>query len=380
MSKEDDETVYGEEVMIKKSLISVLTIIVCILAVKADAVVRIVGASTECDTTNAGCNPIPLTVTTLCTVSCTRLSSPSFTDANRMWGTDTSNCRTSIDGGVTWTNCASNPDAASLYNYESSPDGGVLAAGLTNGGTRCKIYKSTNNAVSWANVFDEAIVNCGGPANGGTMMKCGTNGVCALVFASAGTAETILSTDNGDSWARTALTAISYTPISLVFDGSLGFSTPISSDGFSNFKAFNYSGGWTLSTVWPSLTRCWPSIILNSAGSSVCQTGGTGISYTVRGPTGTLLNTITLPGANPSANAGMIGISTGGNNLYLITSDDSARVSVWATANGLTSASLVKIFTGTAVAGMTNQADANFRNGCIYFSAGTATPIFAKIC
>lgn len=367
----------------KNGLIGLLIGLVSLTGiVQSEAVFKIVGSQAACDTTFAGCSPIPLTVTTLCTVSCTRLSSPSLTDSSRMWGTDTSNCRTSVYGGVTWANCASNPDVAVLYHYASAADGSVLAAGITNGGTHCKIYKSTNNATSWVNVFDDAVVsNCGdGGASGGTRLKCGANGTCALVFANTGTAQTVVSTNNGDSWVRTALTAISYTPISLVFNGTSGFSTPTLSDGISNFKAFRYSGGWSLGATWPAVTRCWPSIAL-SGGSSLCQTGGTGTSYTLRsGAAGALVNTISIPNGITSANPGMIAINPFGNALYVVTNDDAGKMGVWVGLDGTTASTLVRVFTGPAALAMTNQSDINYANGCIYFSAGNVTPIFAKIC
>ena len=368
--------------MMKKLLMGLVLGIGCLVGIsQSEAITRIVGLSSECDTALSGCNPIPLTVTTLCTVNCARLSSPSLTDANRVWGFDGSNCRTSINGGATWANCVSNPDAAALYHYASTGDGFVVAAGITNGGTRCKIYKSTNNGTSWTNMFDEAVTDCGNPASGGTMMKCVLSGTCTLVFKNGGNANYLISTNHGDSWTRVALGAISQTPTSMMFDGLVGFSTPTTSDGISNFKAYNYSGGaWSLGTTWPAVTRCWPSISLSS-GSSLCQTGGTGISYTLRsGAAGALVNTISIPEAITTANPGMIAINPFSNALYVVTNDNTGKMGVWVAVDGVTASSLVRIFTGPVAVAMTNQADINYANGCIYFSAGTGTPIFAKIC
>lgn len=355
---------------------------------KSEAVTKVVGGQAECDTTNIGCNPIPLTVTILCTVGCTTLTAPSLTDSNRWWGTNTGvACRTSTNGGVTWGNCTSNADVAALYHYAGTADGGVLAAGVTNSGTHCKIYKSTDNAVSWVNVFDDAVqFNCGnGGPNGGTRLKCALNGKCELNFLGTGNiAQTVESTDNGNSWTRTALTGIVYNPISLVFDGSKGFSTPGGGDGGSNFKAFIYDGGpWSLSTVWPALVRCFPSTILNGSGASVCQTGIT-TTYTVRNSTGALISTQTLPNASPITNAGMVGMSPVGNALYLIMTDDNSvggpRIGVWVTTNGLSDGTMVRIFTGPLNLSVNNQSDIHYINGCIYFSAGAGLPLFAKIC
>ena len=373
----------------KKYLIVIVLVILSAIGIQADAQAprRIVGTAGECDTTVVGCQLIPLTVTTLCTVSCTRLSAPSLTDSSRMWGNDTSNCRTSTDGGSTWGNCTTNPDASNLYNMAGAADGGVLAAGMSGGS--CIIKRSTNNASTWTTVFSSTfggLANCGtGGVVGGTRLKCAINGKCELTFTDVGNiAQTIQSTDSGVTWVATALTNVVYNPLSLSFDGTVGISNPDTPNGVNNYKAFVYSSSaWSLSVLWPSLTRCYPSMIINGTSYAVCQTGVTTV-YTLRNTAGTLVNTWTLPGAFAGGTAGAIG--TGwytSNAAYTITNDDTsagARIGVWVTREAFADQSLVRIFTGPASLAMTNQADIFSANGCIYFSAGSVTPIFAKIC
>ena len=86
--------------MMKKLLIGLVVTLVCMVGIpKSEAITRIVGLSSECDTTLSGCNPTPSTITLL--GDGPFLSQPSLTDSTRFWGSlpIVSDCRTSTGTG-----------------------------------------------------------------------------------------------------------------------------------------------------------------------------------------------------------------------------------------------------------------------------------------
>jgi hypothetical protein len=362
-------------------------VLICVVGIqKAEAVHKILGLSSECDTTNTGCVPIPLVLTTLCTASCPYVSQPSLTDANRFWGSLAgSTCNTSTNGGVTWVGCTTQPPAFTpnglRETYAGAADGSVIGAAQNVGTGACEIVRSVDNGANWTTVFTKASRSCS-PGNEGTLLKCRIDGKCILPFLDGGTGVcyTYVSTDNGQSWAEgTGVATCNASPVNSSWNGTLGIVQPQANGGVSH-AWFTVDGStWNKSTAWAAAVgSCWGGVIYNGAGHGICFSS---VNYTLRDTAGTLELNMTLPGVTALINAGGLGYSLGSNNLYVLATwtpvSGTSPIGVWLTRDGST---FTLIGTSSVLANSMRGGDFYAGiNGCLYFSAGV-NPIFGKIC
>jgi len=353
---------------------------------QSNAVVKVVGLSSECDTTNAGCQAIPLTLTVLCTVSCPYVSQPSLTDANRFWGSLAgSTCNTSTNGGATWVACTTQPPAFTPNGvreaYAGAADGSVIGAAQNAGTAACDIVRSTDNGANWTTVFTVASRSCS-PSNEGTLLKCRSDGKCILPFLNGGTnvCYTYVSTDNGQTWAEgIGVATCNASPVNSSWNGTLGIVQPQGNGGASRAYYTTDGSTWNKSTAWAAAAgTCWGGVVYNSAVHAICFSS---VNYTLRDRDGTLELNMTLPGVLAAVNSGGLGYSLGTNNMYVLATwlpvSGNAPIGIWLTRDGSTFTLLGKsAITTNSMRGGDFYAGIN---GCLYFSAGT-NAIFAKIC
>ena len=375
----------------KKWLIGVLTIVLfmCVPTIKSSAVTvsTIVGVVGNCDTVLAGCNPIPLTITTLCTVTCPTRTAPSFTSTTRIWGDVTTTCVSSVDGGLTWPNCASQPGAdGNNYEYVAeTANGSVIAAGRDGGNVTCLIRQSTNTGTSWTTVMSVA-GNCSNGGARGQRLFCLSDGRCEwLVFDITSTSfVTFRSSNNGLTWSNSSVAANMCTIASGQWDGSAGV-VPSENPGCGGggvAKTLSAAGDvWTASATWDGTQGdCWGSVIYNGTPRVLCQSSGAPLTanYTLRDTTGANFATLILPNAlTTSIDAGGIAHTLKTNVLYVAASTATSTIGVWVSTDNLVT--FLQIGTlGGGGAGI-REGNAFNANGCIYMTYGF-TAAFAKIC
>jgi hypothetical protein len=363
----------------KKTILSlILLALIAVVGTRAEAVFKVVGGQAACDTTLLGCSSIPLTPTTLCSASCNKLSSLSFTSTSRFWGGG-SDCNTSSDGGLTWANCTTQPfTSGGIELYVGASDGSVIGSAQLAG--VCTIKRSTDNGSNWTTVFTDGAIGCGGAVSGGTRIKCLSDGQCNFIFRNTVTAtpRLLASTDNGQNWTLTTVGAAAITPVSLAWDGSVGIATA------NGDRSEKYAGSWTQGTA--AFAGCGGfisgSVIYNGVPYGLCkEAGALSENYRMMTADGALFKTVTLPGAFPGAGTASLAYSLKTDQLYFVAGVDTTpqvAIGVWVSLDdGVT---FVKIYeSATSTNGMTNASDIFFSNGCIYFSGGT-TPVFTKIC
>lgn len=368
----------------KKLIIGLVLGIISLVGVQSsDAVKNIVGIQATCDSTLSGCNPIPLAVTLLCGPgSCPKLSAPSFTSSTRFWGTGGllgNQCLTSNDGGATWGTCATQPlSSGAQEQYAGASDGSVIAIGQN--GVTCNIYKSTDNGTTWVNKYTNGgNIGCGGGVAGGSRLKCISTGSCVFGFdnTATGVPGFLTSTDNGNSWSLTGAGVASNGPMSLVWDGTIGLEGPT-----STLRAMSYAGSWSQGAAGYAGCSSSGAMIYNNIPYSLCKDTGVNANYQFRTADGALFKTIVLPNGVTSTGGatGVLGWSVGTNIMYIVAGANTSpiAVGVWLSRDGGTTFNqLYQSSTGTnnMVAG-----DIYFANSCIYFSTGSGSQIFAKIC
>jgi len=373
-------------------LLIVLLVLGSLEKVEAQVPRNIVGAGGECDLAFAGCQPIPLTLSVLCTAGCPKMSAPSLIDINRFWGFNASgvDCVTSTNGGATWVGCGSQPGGAGQkQNYAGAADGSVIAIGRV--GTECRVHRSIDNGVIWTRVFTSTVGSgeaCGGGATlGGFMLTCLSTGECIFPYVnvSSTTCDVLRSLNNGINWAFTLagpLTVCDIVPVVGIYNGSAGVVSPRNTNGISTLGFFTVSGaaGYEKSAVWPALNNCWGAVLVNGLPSAICYSSGL-LSYSLRSMTGALLQTLGLTNVLAAVDSGGVGVSWSPSVLYVAATMGNVApprpIGFWVSRNSGTSFGFVGQ-TGISPAGMVGGS-MYVANGCIYLSAGT-TSLFAKIC
>ena len=342
------------------------------------------GASLGCDPNNAGCIAIPLTVSTLCTVSCPQQTSFSFTDASRFWGTTggVGAGVTSTNGGLSWSALASQPFAAGNREfYAGASDGSVIAIGSP--AAVCTVRRSIDNGASWSTVF----TNAGGCTSGtleGQRLFCIGTGACNYVDVT-GTRQVLTTSDNGQNWTltTTANIAPNCSMTNVPWDGSLGIapSEATGCGGGGIARTALLSGGvWTDSTAWTGTQGdCWEGVNFNGVSYAVCQGAGAAPDgrYTLRTSTGALFKSLDLPGALiTSIDAGGIAFSPFTNSLYIVVTMIAGQPGVFVSRDGANTFAQI----GTAPAPL-RGGNMFYSGGCVYFTtAGAGAPSFTKIC
>lgn len=346
------------------------------------APVTVVGTQSECDTTNTGCQPIPLTVTNLCVNAgglCPIRAAQSFTDTTRFWGTINSvgACSTSTDGGATWGACTTQPfSSGAKEHYAGASDGSVIAVAQVAG--NCVIKRSINNGSTWTTVMTYATTSgCGGANTGGTLLKCLSNGTCEMPFINTATqfCHVLESIDNGQNWSSiTPIASCIGAPSGSAYNGTIGIvsyqTTGATTAVLNTTSGF---GGWVKSAAWGvGAGDCWGSVIYNGAAHSICFSA---TNYTMNSTAGTLELNMILPSVLAVADDGGLAISLGTNNMYVFAtmSIAGAHSGIWVTRDG---SSFTLIATNPANTGM-REGDVFLSNGCIYFAISS---MFGKIC
>jgi hypothetical protein len=377
----------------KKLLITMMLFALMSLGVTQAAVVKkIAGLKSECDTTNIGCQPIPLTFSAVCTVSCPQVIMPSFTDANRMWGrtsTGVGSCTTSIDGGATWNACATQPFVGGVWQgremYMGTADGGVVVLSFESTPT-CQIRKSTDNAVTWQTKFTDSGANtrCAGTLFESATGWCLADGRCEFQSYHSSNVpayRVYRSTDNGENWTKGSDTGVDTTnnPAGSIWDGSVGMmaltQTTISGAPYSSPTGDTWSEGTATAT---SYGDCWGQVILSSTAYSVCADNTV---YTLRNRLGTLFKTPTFP-ATPvmvfSVDSGGVSYAYDSSTIYTLVSLVSpAHTGLYVSRNAGTSYTFLADVSTTGVRGGTMWKHP--LNGCVYWVAGGVLRI-GKVC
>ena len=365
-------------------LSAILLAVSIVCSINADAAVKaIFGAAGDA----TGFTPIPLASTTLCLqTECPLFAAPSFVDSSRFWGissTDSKGCITSIDGGTTWGSCASQPIQFqnNTKSISSASDGSVISVQNNTDTNTCEIRRSINDATSWSTVFTDGSKAC---SNGLPVLKCLSNGKCVYISPDGFVAKTVKieSSDNGQSWALTELSAtVVFEMKEVAWDGSVGISVPFVTGAGQNQRSVVYSGAWAVSAVWPDASiNCLHSMVLNSAGVGTCYSSGE--IYAVRNSAGGLVKNITLPGMFQGLAAGGFSISPFTNVIYiasLLSGVGAKKLGVWiSTDNGV---SFILLYSSPLNISVADTINGNmfYANGCVYVAAGSQS-MFGKIC
>ena len=366
-------------------LLALLLLILSVTVDRSDgtALNTIIGAAAECPIISVGCNPIPLTLTTLCSVNCSVLTQPSFTDENRIWGGNGANCRTSTNGGVTFANCTTQPfSSGARESYAGAKDGSVIGTGNV-GGVNCTIKRSTDNAITWTTVYTDAGVSCGGALTAQTEVKCLADESCTFVHSNGSTLTVRRSTDNGQNWSIVTtvgpfvVDVRSYThttDISIVPGISAGFRGGVAT-----------GATWLTTGLYPvGTSACLGSFVLGGVAYASCYQGP-GSVYAIRdGSTGAIISTPTIEGALASAGSGGVTIGYGSNVVYLFASwvppSGNSPIGVWVSRDSGITFTFLGI--GSALANSMGGGDVwqSPINGCIYLSAGISNSQFIRIC
>lgn len=317
--------------------------------------------------------------------TCERRTSPSFTSINRVWG-GTASCRTSTNEGQAWANCTTQPlSSGGQEFYAEASDGSVLGVGRP-AAKLCVIKRSTDNAATWATVFDSATLTCGGAVSGGTMLKCISGGRCVFVFrdTATGKANVLETTDSGQTWTVvfTSAAAFGVGPGNLTWDGTLGIAPPASvTAGDKSIYSLGAST-WVVSTAWPvDGETCWGSFIMRADLFAMCY--NTARKYHVRNKVGTVINNAWFPNPTLSGNSGGISLSPRTGIVYSIVSDvppsGAATMGVHVSQDsGVTFNKMIETAPTNGVsAGDMWQSPVS---GCYYTSGGSTQPAFVRIC
>jgi hypothetical protein len=365
----------------KKILIGLLLAVVSLIGVQSsDAIKSIVGVQAQCDTTLTGCASIPTQASILCTVGCPQLTSFSYTDSNRFWGTTggVGNCVTSVNGGLNWGACTSQPfTTGNKEYYAGASDGSVLALGTTTGPTTCTVRRSVDNGSNWSTVFTLA-QQCTAGTVEGQLLYCLGNGNCEFVGNDGGgNVQVFRSSNNGASWsAGETGTGGNCSMPGIAWNGSSGIapSEATGCGGGNIAKAYvAASDAWTTSVTWNGTQGdCWGPIVYNGSGKVICNDGTTG--YKIYTSAGALSQALTLPGSLVAIDAGGLGYGYGTNTLYVFAQGTVGDSRVWVTRDGTTFVNLGQVSAGGMRGGNTF-----FTNGCVYITI-TSPARFSKVC
>jgi hypothetical protein len=360
-----------------------VVIVVCSLVgiSSSEAIIKTAGMASQCDTANAGCFSVPLQASVLCgpAASCPNVAMPSLTNANRFWGGTGSSCRTSSDGGTTWANCTTQPlSSGSRENYAGTSDGSVIAIGQV--GATCTIKRSIDNAANWTTVFTNAVLGCNANGNSGSTVQCLSDGQCDFVFTDgAGLPRVLHSDDDGQNWTLTTNGAVATSTFTtLAWDGINGVVTSNGSRGEKYSSGLWTQGGGAIAGC-DSISG---AVVWNSVGYQLCNTNGTGEGFQLRNTDGTLITSITLPGANQTGANPIYMVALNGSTLYAVTnvvpSPVQLPLGIWLSRDA--GVSFTKIFTSSSGVNSINTISNMFTaNGCIYFSGGSSA-MFVKVC
>ena len=306
------------------------------------AVNTIVGASAQCDTAISTCN---LQFLNSIFLRCDGNTAPNVnkcpqnfsvdpTNALHILGNPSNGCVLSVDGGLTFVNCTTNPPSGggTIGHYAITSVGTYLA--MSNSGVNCIIGRSVDNAVSWSTVYNSTVAgNCVGD-NRSSNIKCASGGSCLFYGrTSAGNQTVILvSTDDGQSWVSVFNTVGLYglSGTTLYWDGTNGV---ILMDTAANtsLSTTSGSGGWAITP--------------GALGTLGCYGGtfGLGLPIFICTPSNVIEEFYNVPGGVliASSAADMLGgvlvrplTFTKSGVVYVKTQKISSGCAIWATLTG----------------------------------------------
>lgn len=342
---------------------------------------------------------VPLTPAVLCQAPsfCVRTMAPDWSDVNseRFYGSDGSNCRRSVDGAVTWTNCPANPSATIYLHYAVTRNGSVIAGANDAGGSVFRLRRSTDSATTWSTVYNSTPVDLFNTTITNNRLKCAQDiDLCWFVSRNASNQMWgLVSIDDGQTWTLTDPISVTtnvagYFNYAFANDGSLYYAAPNAGDGFSSVRTVTYDTvNWVQgATVWPTTAggQCNWVFLLAGNRRSICHETTLGTTYTLRNEVGTVLTTFSLPDV-PSDNGGTqsgLAFSVTDQSIHLVRADTTGRTGLWVSVDS--GISFVKLFaTDPAGQGIGTQGS-TFKgvDGCIYFSYITTaiTSTVFKVC
>jgi hypothetical protein len=298
-----------------------------------------------------------------------------------MWG-GLSSCKTSIDGGVTWGDCTTQPfSSGGKESYAGTADGSVI--GTARVGVDCFIKKSIDNGTSWATKFTAAGEACGGGTTGPTWVSCFFDGSCVFVYKNASDlGKVVRSTDNGESWS-TIFTGVASTRLIQASSYASPNSVVVQAEGVGWRNVSGSSSSYINSVAWAAGSSCWGAYILNGTAFGVCYSGA-GSIYQIRNSlTGALVFSPTLPGAIALGNVGGVALGYGSSVVYTLATwqpvSGLAPIGIYVSRDSGATYTLLGLSNVTVNSMREGDFWAHPTNGCLYFSAGL-TPMFGKIC
>jgi hypothetical protein len=314
-------------------------------------------------------------------VNCPKTFHPSWVDSQRFWGEDGAggHCVTSLDGGVTWVLCATQPFSGVALRVASSSDGSVLAAASVSGS--CVIRRSTDNAATWATVFTDSGVVCTPAVGAAQVFYCSrSGGVCHFAHNTVNVNSKIYTTvDNGVTFVKTTLTDTNYpSVVSMAWDdvsqdGTLGIAGGISQP----VTTINPDGtGWVKTAKWPLGLNCGDS------GAGRYSDFNHGLlcrdvvnnNYRQLDSDGNIKKTFTPTGALVLSSASINGFEWATSIVYLVGCNTSGNQRFWITTDNFTS--FIVIADVSAICGMPTF----FRVGSsLYISVAGTTGGFYRI-
>lgn len=304
----------------------------------------------------------PLTISIECTLNCPTIFAPSYTDEERLWG-GTTVCRTSIDRGVTWADCAGALPVTfgSIVQVAETAQGAIVVAGrpFADAPASCVIYRSSDSGATWTLVHSGAnqCSFAGGDADANHMW-CAADGTCALIFRSAGGLGLILtSTDDGLTWGLTNTGGLGGIIQTAVYDGSSGGGYSVGGVTGLRFS----SGSWSNVTLAAGYD-CWGSFIQTGQSWVTCHNATQ--AAILDGLTGLVSQVISLSGASLLAGTGILSTNFNDQALYVVAAGGIGNLLYVSIDGGST---FVQIYAFTSVGVRGGTAFVHPANNCVYF-------------
>jgi hypothetical protein len=374
-------------VNMKKILLTLLLVFIGISQSNSAVINRIVGLNADCG--NA-CQPIPLNVLILCdNVNCPRTIAPSFTDEQRFWGSR-DNCRTSINGGITWVSCPTQPfNTGGIEYYAEASDGAIIGVARLTTPNRTSIKRSVDKGVTWNTVYEDT-TNLVVSDVGSSKVRCFLDGYCFVISTSGNDSHFFVleSVDSGQTWFvaftknnndpsgqnngfLNATQIKNFIDHSVVASPGLGYSiTPII-----------YRGMMKIGNVWNTTAllnsgsvTCWGSFISNNTPYGMCYDTQRRIINLTTG----------LVEKSPTFNPGIFATSDGGmsygynsTTIYSLLPTLSSFLGVYVSKDsGLSFTRIFEYNFGIREGDFWKHPI----NGCLYFSAGFGNFVVGRIC
>ena len=335
---------------------------------------------------NGPVSTIPLSPSTTCSNAvapgtCPITFHPSWTDSSRLWGV-TGNigggnyeCVTSVDFGLTWATCTTQPWSAGQQHQVASPtDGSVISVADIAGS--CTIKRSTDNGTIWTTVFTSAGIQCSMSARAQIIYCQEASGQCDVGNTLGGNNARIhRSTDNGASWSVISMADVLTAPAlgGIEFNGSAGV---FGSDALgAGLKAVTAAANtWALSTAWPptSLDRGTP-LLFGGATPQIISQNGAANTYHRTDTNGTLIQAISPTDGATALSPGLRALYWSGSDYFMVGPGTTGQA-IWVTRDDFVT--IIKLYTTVLPAGRVTMYKHNSRILISTNSGGTVGAFF----